>query len=356
MGLSRFARPLVVARRGGRRQVEQLRIRRAASNGRRPSAVAEALEFALADQAAYRKRMGAWDSPLLLLSGTALIWAGHSVVGKLAVGEIGPMTLTFLRWSLALGPICFAARRTLRADLSVLRKRWLYVGSLGALGYTAFNALFYLSAHYTAALNMSLIQACIPGLVLIGAALAYGARPTLQQGLGTLLTMTGVATIAAQGDFQRLAKFAFNFGDVLLFVACLFFAYFTLGLRSRPAVSGLGFLAGMALAALITSVPPFLWEVASGGFVWPTGKGFAVLVYAALGPAFLAQVLFMRGVELIGPGRAGVFVNLVPIFGAFLAVGLLGEPLHAYHIAALALVIGGILLAQHGPAIPPKTR
>ena len=296
-----------------------------------------------------KARWRLWDQPLLLMTATSLIWAGHAIVGKLAVGEIGPMTLTFLRWGLALGPIVFAARRTLRADLPVLRKRWLFVASLGALGYTAFNALFYLSAYYTGALNMALIQACIPALVLIGAALGFGARPNGMQAAGAALTMAGVAAIAAQGDPARLLKLAFNYGDALLLIACVLYAYYTLALRYRPAVSSIGFLAGMALAAFITSIPPFLWEVwRQGGVQLPSARGFAVLVYAALGPAFLSQLCFMRGVQLIGPGRAGVFVNLVPIFGAFLAVGLLGEPLAAYHLVALALVVGGIVLAQRG--------
>ena len=296
-----------------------------------------------------------WDRPFLLMTMTALIFAGHSVVGKLAVGEIGPMTLTFLRWSLASGPILFAARRHIAADFAVLRKRWLYVACLGALGYTSFNALFYLSAHYTSALNMSLIQSCIPALVLIGAALGFGAGPTLAQALGAAATMAGVATIAAQGDLARFATLGFNFGDALLLLACLLYAYYTLALRYRPAVSTIGFLAGLALAAFVTSVPPFLFEAWRQGLAWPSPKGFAVLLYAALGPAFVAQLMFMRGVELIGPGRAGVFVNLVPIFGAFFAVALLGEPLAAYHLAALALVVGGVVLAQRGRLTDTKT-
>ncbi len=291
-----------------------------------------------------------WDRPILLLAATSLIWAGHSVVGKLAVGEIGPMTLTFLRWSLALGPICFAARHEIVADFRILRKRWLYVASLGTLGYTAFNALFYLAAHYTGALNMSLIQAGIPALVLIGAAVGFGARPNLAQAFGAAATILGVATIAAQGDLTRFAALTFNFGDALLLIACVLYAYYALGLRYRPPVSTIGFLAGMALAAFLTSIPPFLWEVWRYGFPTPSLRGLGVLLYAALGPAFLAQLLFMRGVQLIGPGRAGVFVNLVPIFGAFLAVALLGEPLARYHLVALALVIGGIVLAQQGRA------
>ena len=117
-------------------------------------------------------------------------------------------------------------------------------------------------------------------------------------------------------------------------------------MRERPRVSGLSLLAGMALAAFITSVPLMVWEIASGGFIWPTAAGYATLVYVALGPAFISQLFFMRGVELIGPGRAGVFVNLVPVFGAIMAVALLGEPFAAYHVVALVLVIGGIAIAQ----------
>ncbi len=295
-------------------------------------------------------RQAAWDNPILLLALTALIWAGHAVVGRLAVGQIAPMTLTTARWALALGPIMWAARGTLRRDLVTLRPRWLFVGAMGALGFTGFNALFYAAAHSTGALNMSIIQGAIPALVLIGARLAFGVRITAMQALGTLATMIGVAAIAAHGEWSRLATFAFNPGDLLLLLACVFYAFYTLGLRTRPDVSGLGFLAAMAFAALVTSIPLFVIEVARGEFIVPTGLGLLLLVYAALGPAFLAQVLYMRGVQLIGPGRAGVFVNLVPLFGALMAIGLLGEPFAAYHLLALALVVGGIAIAQRAPA------
>jgi drug/metabolite transporter (DMT)-like permease len=297
-----------------------------------------------------------WDRPLLLMSATSLIWAGHAVVGKLAVGEIGPMTLTFLRWGLAVPLIGFAARNALARDWPLLRAHWRLILCLGAFGYTAFNALFYLAAHYTGALNMALIQACIPALVLIGAALGMGARPTLAQALGALVTMAGVAVVASQGDPRRLAALGVNFGDLLLLVSCALYAWYALALRRRPAVSAISFLAAMALAALLTSIPPVLFEVARDGLRWPSARGFGVLLYAALGPAFLSQLLFMRGVELIGPGRAGVFVNLVPIFGAFMAVVLLGEPLAPYHIIALALVIGGIALAQRGGGANTRDR
>jgi drug/metabolite transporter (DMT)-like permease len=137
---------------------------------------------------------------------------------------------------------------------------------------------------------------------------------------------------------------------VLIFIAAVLYAGYTIGLRERPRVSGLSLLAGMALAAFVTSVPLMIWEIAAGGFIWPTPAGYATLVYVALGPAFVSQILFMRGVELIGPGRAGVFVNLVPAFGAIMAVVILGEPFAVYHVVALSLVVGGIAIAQQGSA------
>ena len=288
----------------------------------------------------------AWNNPWLLLALTALIWAGHSLVGRLAVGQIAPMTLTLLRWIFALGPILFTARRNIREDFAAMRPRWLFVGAMGALGYTAFNAIFYFAAHHTSALNISIIQGAVPALVLIGASVVFGERASALQMLGAVLTMAGVVVIASQGDPRQLASIGLNLGDLLMLVASVLYAGYTVGLRARPAVSGLGFLAAMAIAAMLTSIPLFVIEVAHGDFIWPTAKGYMLLIYAALGPAFIAQLFYLRGVQLIGPGRAGVFVNLVPVFGAIMAVALLGEPFAGFQVLALALVVGGIVVAQ----------
>ncbi len=295
-----------------------------------------------------------WANPILLLVLTTLIWAAHSIVGRLAVGQIGPMTLTCLRWGTALIPILLAAHPALRRDRAILRAHWRYLAAMGALGYTAFNALFYVAAHYTSALNLAIIQGAIPALVLIGARAFLGVRFSGLQALGAAVTMLGVVVIAAQGDPARLAALAFNSGDVMMVVAALLYAGYTIGLRQRPHVSGVSMLAAMAVAAFVTSVPLMIWEIMSGGFVWPTWGGLLVLGFVALGPAFVSQLMYMRGVELIGPGRAGVFVNLVPVFGAIMAVVILGEPFAPYHVLALLLVVGGIAIAQRGSGGPRR--
>jgi len=294
-----------------------------------------------------------WNSPTLLLTLTALMFAGHSVVGRLAVGEISPMTLTCGRWGLALIPLSLAARANFGRDLAILRPRWIFILAMGALGFTAFNVLFYTAAHRTSALNLSILQGAIPAFVLIGARLAFGVRVGGWQAFGAFVTMVGVAAIAAQGDLTRLRALTFNEGDLMMVVACVFYAGYTVGLRNRPAISGLGFFTAMAVAAFITSIPLLALEMVGGAFDFPTMKGLLALLYAALFPSLIAQIFYMRGVELIGPGRAGVFVNLVPAFGALLAVVLLGEDFAPYHAVALVLVVVGIGIAERAvrPAV-----
>src|SRR3984957_10999348 len=141
-----------------------------------------------------------WANPILLLVLTTLIWAAHSIVGRLAVGQIGPMTLTCLRWGVALIPILITARDSLRQGWPALRARWVYRALMGLAGYRAFNALFYGAAHYTSALNLAIYQASIPALFLLGARIFLGVRFTALQALGAVITMIGVGVIAAQGD------------------------------------------------------------------------------------------------------------------------------------------------------------
>lgn len=282
----------------------------------------------------------------LVLTLTALMWAGNAVAGRLAVGEVSPMALTTLRWVIAASMMGFVARREVRASWPQLKERWASVVWMGTLGFTAFNALFYAAAYHTTAVNIAIIQGAIPVLVLIGALALFGTRIRGLQVVGMGLTLVGVALVATKGHLETLLQLAFNVGDVWMLVACGLYATYTLGLRNRPAVPGLAFFATMAGVAFLTSLPLLAWEILSGTVQWPTAKGWAILLYVGLFPSLLSQIFYMRGVELIGPGRAGIFVNLVPVFGALLAVVILGEPFHLHHAGALALVLGGIWLAE----------
>jgi drug/metabolite transporter (DMT)-like permease len=286
----------------------------------------------------------------LLLALTALCWGGNAVLGRLAVGEVSPMALVALRWLGALALLLVFAQAQIRRDWPIIRAHLGFVAAMGALGFTAFNALFYLAAHFTTAINIGIIQGSIPVFVLIGAVVAFRSRVTGLQVAGVLVTMVGVATVTAGGDLARLATLALNLGDVLMIAACVLYAGYTLGLSRRPQVSPLSLFAGMAGAALVTSLPLALAEAVLGRFQWPTPTGWLVLALVTVFPSFLAQISFIQGVALIGPSRAGVFVNLVPVFASILALIVLAEPLRPFHIVALALVLGGIWLSERGKA------
>ena len=284
--------------------------------------------------------------PYVVLAATAIMWAGNAIAGRLSVGEISPMALTGLRWLMALGALAAIAGPQIRDEAPALLPRWRYVVLMGALGYTVFNALFYLAAHHTTAVNMAIIQGSMPAFVLFGALAVYGTRIRAVQIVGMVVTLVGVALVATEGDLTAISGVAFNLGDLWMIGACVFYAGYTVFLRDRPDVSGTTLFAVFAAVALATSLPLVAYEIVAGTVQWPTPKGWLILLFIGLFPSFLAQIFFLRAVELIGPGRAGLFVNLVPVFGAFMAVLILGEPFHLYHATALVLVLGGIFIAE----------
>ena len=282
----------------------------------------------------------------LLVTLTSLFWAGNVVAGRLAVGEVSPMVITCLRWIISAAILVSLQRRALVAEWPKLAPRWSTILWMGGFGYTGFNALFYLAAHHTLGVNLAIIQGSLPIFVLAGGALFTGARIGRWQALGVAMTLAGVVAVAARGDIAMLASLNFSAGDLLALLACFIYAIYTLALPNRPQVSALTFLTALACAAAVSSMPLLAAEVALGQAVWPSFKGWIILTYIALFPSLLAQICFIRGVELIGPARAGVFTNLVPVIGALFSVAFLHEAFGLYHAAALSLVVGGIFMVE----------
>lgn len=282
----------------------------------------------------------------LLLVGTMLCWAGNAVIGRAAVGEVSPMMIVLGRWvGVILLCLIFLMPR-LRQDWPALRPHLPFLFLLGGIGFTGFNALFYVAAQDTTALNMGILQGSIPIFVLMGAFLVYGDRIRPIQLLGVLITLSGVVTVASHGSLQRLLDLAFNPGDILMVCACFLYASYAVGLRKRPPVSPLSAFAVMAIAALILAIPTAGVEAALGHHQWPTTKGWILIGLVTLFPSFIAQIFFIQAIDRIGPGRAGVFVNLVPVFAAAMAVLFLGERFQLYHALSLTLVLFGIFLSE----------
>ncbi len=284
----------------------------------------------------------------MFLTITALCWGGNTVLARLAVGEVSPMVVVAMRWISVLALLLVLARKHLQRDWPEMRMRLPYLAAMGAVGYTGFNSLFYIAAHSTTAINLGIIQGAVPGFVLLGTLVFYRTPIGLLRSCGVILTMIGVVIVGSGGDMDRLMALAFNFGDVIMIGACFLYAGYTLGLRNRPQVSPLSMLTVMAGAAFAASLPLVAIEASVGQLLMPTATGWVVIGLITLFPSFLAQIFFIRGVELLGPARAGVFINLVPVFASLFAVAFLNESFEAFHGVALALVLGGIWLSERG--------
>lgn len=283
----------------------------------------------------------------LLLIFTTLVWGANAVAARLAVGEISPMMMTGSRWIVSCIALGLTAHRQIAQHWRALVPAWRRIVLMGIFGFTGFNALFYTAAQTTTAVNIAIIQGTIPVLVLIGSFLFLRTRINGLQLAGVAMTIAGIAVVASQGDFAALAQLAFNRGDIAMVIACLMYAAYALALRGRPAVPGIVFFAALAAVAFLSSLPLLAAEVATGRFFMPTPKGFALALFVGLLPSFISQLTFIRSVELIGAARAGMFLNLVPIFGPLLAVLVLHESLSLFHAVALALVLGGIGVAEY---------
>jgi len=284
----------------------------------------------------------------LLLTVTTWCWGANAILGKVAVGEISPMLLVTLRWLGVVILLLLFARKYLIQDWPILRHHLRYICLMGTLGFTAFNALFYVAAHSTTAINIGILQGSIPVFVLLGTFLLYHSRITRTQVFGVAVTLVGVVTVASGGDIAQLADLSINQGDFYMLIACLFYAGYSIGLSRRPPVSALGLFSSIAMVAFIVSLPLLAIEIGSSKFQAPTLTGWIVVALVSILPSLVAQIFFMHGVSLIGPGRAGVFVNLVPVFTSILAVVFLQETFELFHAVSLGLVLGGIGLSELG--------
>ncbi|MDZ5699167.1 DMT family transporter [Chelativorans sp. M5D2P16] len=295
---------------------------------------------------------------LLLL--TTLFWGGNAVAGKLAVGQVSPFALTFLRWIIALAILLPMSWKPLRRDWPQIRANLPLLFLLGTVGFTFFNAALYSALTYTSAVNVSIEQAAIPMVIIILNFLIFGERATWLQLTGFVLSLAGISLTASHGDLSRIAELDINFGDFLMLLAVLFYGIYTLFLRSKPDIHWLSTISVLATAGFVSAIPFVAWEYAAGDFITPTLKGWIIILYTASLPSVLSQIFYIRSNEIIGPNRAGLFVNLVPIFGTMLSIIILGEAFYLYHAIALVLVFCGISLAEYSGRkaanAPPRVR
>jgi drug/metabolite transporter (DMT)-like permease len=288
------------------------------------------------DQTSDAASPGRWlaNQPYLLLSITALCWAGNAIVGRLAAGHIPPVTLSFLRWGLAFLLILPLAWKHLARDWPTIRTGLGSMIALSLTGISAFTAMQYWSLEHTTALNTLLLQSAAPLFVAVWSLFLLGVRLTLAQAIGVALSLTGVLVILLHGD-------------VIFTVALVIFGFYSV--LKRPKIHGLsfaGFTFGCGAACLI---PLLIWELVSRPVMQLNTANLLSTFYVAVFPSTVAYLCFNRGVQLIGANRAAPFFHVVPVFGSVMAIVFLGERPQLFHVIGFVMVLTGVFVASRKP-------
>jgi len=291
------------------------------------------------------------DRPYLILILTTLFWGGNVVAGKLAVGHIDAHSLMILRWTGALLLVVPFAIGPVKRDWPVIRARWWLYLFYGAVGYATFNVFVYVAAHYTTGVNTALEQATINIMVLLFNFVLFGTRVRVLQLAGVVLTIAGIALIATHGELSRIVRLDLNVGDLMVLFACLAYAVYSIALRWRPQTNWLSFLAATFVGAILASIA-YQATIGDGLARLPANlgaidaQGWMIVAYTVIFPSVLSQMLYVRGIELIGSNRASLFINLIPLFGTIGSIIVLGEVLQPFHFIAAVLIAAGIVLAE----------
>ncbi len=281
-----------------------------------------------------------------LLTLTTLFWAGNFVTARGIHADFPPLTMSFLRWSLALLIILPFLLPRLKRNWPLIRQHLPILIGLGVVGVASFNSLIYIGLQTTLATNATLMQSAIPVVILIICSLFLGEQVSLKQWVGVLISLVGVVTLIGKGDLAVLQSLAFNGGDLWVFGAVLCWSVYSVLLRWKPAgLDGFTFFGFTVLVAVIAIFPFMLLEVLSGQApVWSM-KTSAAIIYMAICPSILAYLFWNRGVAELGAAKAGLFIHLLPLFGLILSVIFLGEQILPFHLIGIGLIFSGIYLA-----------
>ncbi len=287
-----------------------------------------------------------WAQPLWLLPLPPLFWAGNLVLGRALAGSFPPVSLAVGRWAIAFAVLLpFVAARLWR-DRHAVRRAAPLILACGAFGVAGYNALGYLALRTVPATNVAFLNSMLPLLVPLAAFVLGVERPRPRTLAGIALSFLGVAWIVARGNVENLAQPGLSSGEPLVLLAVANYALYSVLVRRKPAgLDPLVFLAACIAAGLLVLLPFWAVELAGGAGV-PLDIGSLLSVtYIGVFASLLAFVLWNRCVALLGPSATGASFHLVAPFTALLAFLLLGEPVHAYHLAGAALILCGFLLA-----------
>jgi drug/metabolite transporter (DMT)-like permease len=280
-----------------------------------------------------------------LLCIATLAWAGNFIVGRYIHTQVTPVTLSYGRWGLALLILLPFTLRAVLRQLPLVRQHLLLFAALGLTGMTLFHSFVYAALEATGAINAALILSITP-VVIVALSWLLDREPISPlQAAGIAVSLVGAVVLITRGDLGAVRTLDFNRGDLWMLIAMPNWALYSVLLRRRPHnVAPMVVLTVTIAAGLAFLTPVFIFELVRGTDFQVNAETLLSVAYVALFASVIAYVCWNRGVALIGANRAGLFMHLVPVFSALLAIAVLGESLRAHHGFGIALIVAGIYL------------
>ena len=284
----------------------------------------------------------------LFLFLAVLFWAGNFIVGKYAsYYQIPPFSLNFYRWFFAwLILLPFTYKEIISKKNYILENYKFYI-LLGITSVTIFNSIVYYSLNFTQVISGVLMISTIPVMIMFISSILKIERTNIFQILGVICSFVGVILIITKANFDLLVNLDFNKGDLTMVVAMLSWATYSALLKKRKhELSQLSLLEVIITFGLIFLIPIYITEY-SLGFEITLNKPFIlVLIYVVLFPGLAAFICWIKGISLIGPNRSGVFLHLMPILSALMAMIIFKEKFMLYHLLGAFFILSGIILSN----------
>ena len=279
---------------------------------------------------------------------TVTFWAGNFIVGKFAsFYEVPPFSLNFYRWFFAwliLAP--FTIPEILKKKKYIFENYKLFI-ILGVTSITIFNSIVYYSLNFTQVISGVLMISTIPVMIMFFSFILKIEKTNLFQIIGVIFSFLGVIIIITKANFQILKNLDFNKGDITMVVAMFSWAlYSTLLKRQKYELSQISLLQVVMTFGLIFLIPIYFIEYQIGYRINLDKPFILILSYVVLLPGLASFILWIKGISMIGANRSGVFLHLMPIFSAIMAMIFFNEKFMFYHILGACFIVTGILLSN----------
>ena len=284
----------------------------------------------------------------LFLTLAAFFWSGNFIVGKAAsIYEIPPFSLNFYRWLFAfLILLPFTYKEVIKNKNYIFQNLGFFF-ILGITSITIFNSIVYYSLYYTQVISGVLMISTIPVWIMFIASILKIEKTNLFQIIGVILSLTGVLFIITKADIEIVKNLNFNKGDLSMVVAMLAWAIYSALLRKKThPISQIGLLEIIIICGFIFLIPVYFVEMYLGGKIILELPFVLTLSYVVLFPGIFAFLFWIKGIDIIGANRAGVFLHLMPIFGALMAMIIFREKFMFYHFLGAIFIIAGITLSN----------